>query len=134
MRTLLPTMTYSPSGDQARVKASPSPLTSLRRLLVLTSQNLTVPSLLTLHNSSSLTGLKATFSMGAACPFSPVDWFTFGLSTFPGIRHGQTVVSRARPGKELMHIQTRSVLSAQPVAIQVPRGFQAMERMLEMYH
>lgn len=61
--TLFPTINVSPSGAQARVKASPRPRTSLKQFFVLTSQNFTVPSLLTLQSSASLTGLKATFSM-----------------------------------------------------------------------
>lgn len=82
-RTLFPTTKLSPSGAQASVKASPNPLTSLMMALVRTSQNLTVPSLPTEHSSSSLTGLKATFSTAAEWPLSSVDCRTLGLSTFP---------------------------------------------------
>lgn len=49
---------------------------------VLTSQNLTTPSELTLHNSASLTGLNATFSIPAEWPLSSVEYLTFGLSGF----------------------------------------------------
>lgn len=63
--TLFPTINVSPSGAQAKLNASPSPLTSLKQALVLTSQNLTTPSVLTLHSSASLVGLKATFSTDA---------------------------------------------------------------------
>lgn len=79
----MPTISDSPSGSQVRVKASPRPLTSLTQFLVRTSQNLTTPSLLTLHSSASLTGLKATFSMGAAWPLSSVEKRTLALSGFP---------------------------------------------------
>lgn len=81
--TLVPTIKDSPSGCHARVKASPSPLTSLTQALVRTSQNLTTPSLLTEQSSASLTGLNATFSMGAAWPFSSVEKRTLGFSGFP---------------------------------------------------
>jgi hypothetical protein len=64
--TLVPTIRESPSGCQAKVKVSPRPFTSLTQALVLTSQNLTTPSLLTEQSSASLTGLNATFSIGAA--------------------------------------------------------------------
>lgn len=64
--TLVPTIRDSPSGCHAKVKASPRPFTSLMQALVRTSQNLTTPSLLTEQSSASLTGLKATFSIGAA--------------------------------------------------------------------
>lgn len=79
----MPTIKDSPSGCHARVKASPSPLTSLTQALVRTSQNLTTPSLLTEQSSASLTGLNATFSIGAAWPFSSVEKRTLGFSGFP---------------------------------------------------
>ena len=55
------------------MKASPRPFTSLMQVLLRTSQNLTTPSLLTLQSSDSLTGLKATFSIGAPCPLRSVE-------------------------------------------------------------
>lgn len=106
--TLFPTITFSPSGCHARVIASPRPLTSFTQPLVRTSQNLTAPSRPTLHNSMSLTGLKATFSTPASWPLSSVEYRTFGRSGF----------------------QTRNDLSAAPVAIWVPNGFQSMDRIL----
>lgn len=81
--TFVPTISDSPSGCHARVKASPRPFTSLTQALVRTSQNLTTPSLLTEQSSASLTGLKATFSIGAAWPFSSVEKRTLGFSGFP---------------------------------------------------
>lgn len=82
-RTLLPTTRDSPSGAHARVNASPRPLISLMQVFDRTSQNFTTPSLLTLHNSASFTGLKATFSIGAEWPFKSVEKRTFGFSGFP---------------------------------------------------
>lgn len=58
------------------MNASPRPFTSLKHALVLTSQNLTTPSLLTLHSSASLVGLKATFSIEAEWPLSSVENLT----------------------------------------------------------
>lgn len=116
--TFVPTIRDSPSGCQARVKASPRPLTSLTQALVRTSQNLTTPSLLTEQSSASLTGLKATFSIGAAWPFSSVEKRTLGFSGFP-----RTLVNSqiGRPSRvRLVYSQTRSVLSAAPVAIRLP--------------
>lgn len=65
---------------------------------VLTSQNLTVPSLLTEHNSSSLTGLNPTFSTAPVWPLSSVDWRTLGLSTFPAtaVSHETRVIEMAQ--------------------------------------
>lgn len=83
MRTLFPTINDSPSGAHTKVKASPRPLTSLTQAFVLTSQNLTTPSSLTLHSSASLTGLKATFCIDAACPLSSVEKRAMGFSGFP---------------------------------------------------
>jgi hypothetical protein len=139
--TLLPTSTEEPSGAQARAWALPRPLTSLMQAFVLTSQNLTTPSLLTLQSSASLTGLKATFSIPARCPFSSVEKRTLGFSGFP-----KTYWSVDRPTSEPRgdptghHInaastwrnnsQTRSVLSEEPVATRLPSGFQAIERRL----
>lgn len=82
-QTLFPTISVCPSGAHASVKASPSPDTSLKQALVRTSQNLTTPSLLTLHSSASLVGLKATFSIGAAWPLSSVENLTCAFSGFP---------------------------------------------------
>src|SRR5689334_19670304 len=89
--TLFPTSTEEPSGAQARLWALPRPLTSLMHVLVLTSQNLTTPSLLTLQSSASLTGLKAIFSIPAKCPLSSVENRTLGFSGFPAARPGQLV-------------------------------------------
>ena len=75
-RTLFPTRSVSPSGAHTRLSASPSPLTSLKHALVRTSQNLTTPSLLTLHSSASLTGLNATFSTEVVWPFRSVENLT----------------------------------------------------------
>lgn len=94
-----------PSGAHARLKASPSPLTSLTQFLVLTSQNLTTPSSLTLQSSASLTGLNATFWMEALWPLSSVEKRTCAFSGF----------------------QTRRVLSDDPVATRFPRGLQAID-------
>lgn len=128
--TLVPTIRDSPSGCHAKVKASPSPFTSLMQALVRTSQNLTTPSLLTEQSSASLTGLKATFSIAAAWPLSSVEKRTFGFSGFPGklVSHQIRRTCRVR----LSHSQTRSVLSAAPVAIKLPWGFHAIERMLKI--
>lgn len=81
--TLFPTTSVCPSGAHASVNASPRPVTSLKHALVRTSQNLTTPSLLTLHSSASLVGLKATFSIGAAWPLSSVENLTCAFSGFP---------------------------------------------------
>lgn len=82
-RTLFPTIRLWPSGAQTRVNASPSPLISLTHVLVLTSQNLTTPSLLTEQSSASLTGLKAILSMGAEWPLSSVEKRMLFFSGFP---------------------------------------------------
>jgi len=82
-RTLLETSSETPSGSQAIELAVPRPLTSLTEAFVLTSQNLTTPSAPRLASSASLTGLNATFSTEAECPFSSVEKRTFGLSGFP---------------------------------------------------
>ena len=87
--TRFPTSSEEPSGAQARLWASPRPFTSLTHVLVLTSQSLTTPSLLTLQSSASLTGLKAIFSIPAECPLSSVEKRTFGLSGFPDTHAGQ---------------------------------------------
>lgn len=109
---------------------SPRPLISLIHILDRTSQNLTTPSLLTLHSSASFTGLKATFSMGAECPFKSVENRTFGFSGFPAQAESQ--LRRFTHLNECIncYVQTRRVLSEDPVATRVPRGFQAIERML----
>lgn len=107
-RTLFPTTSVSPEGLQARLNASPRPLISLMAAFVLTSQNFTTPSLLTLQSSASFTGLKATFSIPAVWPLSSVEYRTLGLSGF----------------------HTRRVLSTDPVAIRVPVGFHPIERIL----
>lgn len=106
--TLLPTIIDSPSGCHTSVNASPRPLISLTQVLALTSQTFRTPSLLKEHNSVSLTGLKATFSIGDSWPLSSVEYRIFGRSGF----------------------HTRSVLSVAPVAIRVPNGFQSMVRNL----
>lgn len=141
MRTLFPTINDSPSGAHTKVKASPRPLTSLTQAFVLTSQNLTTPSSLTLHSSASLTGLKATFCIDAACPLSSVEKRAMGFSGFPG-----WLSAAARPwyrriflfehesvqqgSSEYEYSQTRRVLSEAPVATRFPRGFHAMDRIL----
>lgn len=65
------------------MKVSPRPRTSLKQFLVLTSQNFTIPSPLTLQSSESLTGLKATFSIGAEWPLRSVEKRATGFSGFP---------------------------------------------------
>lgn len=127
----LPTRSVCPSGAHTRLSASPSPRTSLKHALVRTSQNLTTPSLLTLHNSASFVGLNATFSIEAEWPLSSVENLTCGFSGFPArcqMRlchfHGQTVAGT--------NSHTRSVLSADPVATSVPCGFHAIDRILHL--
>lgn len=107
--TLRPTIMTLPSAAHAIVKPSPPSCTVAVQVLLLTSQNLHVPSLLTDANSASFVGFQATRSIPPVCPLNSVLFFTCGFSGF--------------------HI--RSVRSAEPVAIRWPVGFQAMVRMLE---
>ena len=100
--------TMPPSGAQLRLSPSDPSWIVCRHALVLTSQNLHVPSIDTDASSASLVGFHATCSMAAACPRSSVLYLTSAFSGF----------------------HTRSVLSAEPVAISEPRGFQAMVRIL----
>lgn len=102
--TLFPTMSVCPSGAHASVNASPRPLTSLKHALVRTSQKRTVPSLLTLHSSASLVGLKATLSMGAVWPSRRVENLTCSFSGFPATRQS------ARPSVEDQGRRTHSQL------------------------
>ena len=106
--TFRPTMTTLPSAAHAIVSPSPPSCTVAVQVLLLTSQNLHVPSLLTDANSASLVGFQATRSIPPVCPLNSVLFFTCGFSGF--------------------HI--RSVRSAEPVAIRCPVGFQAMVRIL----
>ena len=101
-------MTTLPSAAHAIVNPSPPSCTVAVHALLLTSQNLHVPSLLTDASSASLVGFQATLSIPPVCPLSSVLFFTCGFSGF--------------------HI--RSVRSADPVAMRWPVGFQAMVRML----
>ena len=101
-------MTTLPSAAHAIVKPSPPSCTVAVHVLLLTSQNLHVPSLLTDANSASLVGFQATRSIPPVWPLNSVLFFTCGFSGF--------------------HI--RSVRSADPVAMRWPVGFQAMVRML----
>ena len=107
--TFLPTMTTLPSAAQLIVNPSPPSCTVSTQLLLLTSQNLHVPSLETDASSASLTGFHATRSMPPVWPRSSVLFLTCVFSGF----------------------QMRSVRSAEPVAMRWPVGFHAMERMLE---
>jgi len=106
--TFLPTTIVLPSADHERVKASPPTSKRLTHVLERTSQKRTVPSVEQLASSASRTGLKRTFSTGAECPRSSVEYLIAGRSGF--------------------HI--RSVRSAEPVAISWPVGFQANVRRL----
>lgn len=106
--TFRPTITALPSAAHAIVKPSPPNWTVAVHVLLLTSQNLHVPSLLTDASSASFVGFHATRSMPPVCPLNSVLFFTCGFSGF--------------------HI--RSVRSAEPVAMRWPVGFQAMVRML----
>lgn len=60
--TVLPTTTTLPSPAQAIVRPSPPSGTVAVHVLLFTSQNLQVPSLLTEASSASLVGFHATFS------------------------------------------------------------------------
>lgn len=106
--TFRPTITTLPSAAHAIVNPSPPSCTVAVHVLLLTSQNLHVPSLLTDANSASFVGFQATRSTPPVCPLNSVLFFTCGFSGF--------------------HI--RSVRSAEPVAIRWPVGFQAMVRIL----
>lgn len=90
--TLFPTTKVSPLGAHANVLASPRSLISLVQVFDLASQNRATPSLLRLHSSASLVGLKATFSIGPEWPLSSVEKRTFGFSGFPV----QTIVHELR--------------------------------------
>ena len=83
-------------------------LTVARQLRLRTSQNLAVPSCETEASSASRVGFQATRSTAPVCPRSSVLFLTLGLSGF----------------------QMRRVRSTEPVAMRVPRGDQAMVRML----
>lgn len=104
----LPAITRPPSGAQLKDKPSDPSGTVSRQFLFRTSQNLQVPSSETEASSASLTGFQATCSMAPAWPRSSVLYLTSAFSGF----------------------QTRSVLSAAPVAMRVPSGFQATVRIL----
>ena len=78
--------------------------------LLRTSQNLQVPSLETEANCASRLGFQAMRSMPPVWPRNSVLFLTCGLSGF----------------------HTRSVRSAEPVAIRDPVGFHAIDRMLEV--
>lgn len=106
--TFRPTMTTLPSAAQAIVNPSPPSCTVAVHVLLRTSQNRHVPSLLTDASSASFVGFHATRSIPPVCPRSSVLFFTCGFSGF----------------------QIRSVRSAEPVAIRWPVGFQAMVRIL----
>lgn len=106
--TFRPTITTLPSAAQAIVNPSPPNCTVAVHVLLRTSQNRHVPSLLTDANSASFVGFQATRSIPPVCPRSSVLFFTCGFSGF----------------------QIRSVRSADPVAIRWPVGFQAMVRIL----
>lgn len=93
--TFRPTMTTLPSAAHAIVNPSPPSCTVAVHVLLLTSQNLQVPSLLTDAISASFVGFQATRSIPPVCPLNSVLFFTCGFSGF--------------------HI--RSVRSAEPVAI-----------------
>ena len=82
------------------MKVSPRPRTSLKQFLVLTSQNFTVPSPLTLQSSESLTGLNATFSIGAEWPLRSVEKRAMGFSGFPN-HHIQLVSKGIYEGTEI---------------------------------
>ena len=71
-RTFKPTIKTLPSTLQARVKASPPTSSFVVHVLLLVSQNLTVPSLEQLASSNSLTGLKRTFSTACVWPFNSI--------------------------------------------------------------
>ena len=106
--TFRPTITTLPSAAHAIVNPSPPSCTVAVHVLLLTSQNLHVPSLLTDANSASFVGFHATRSIPPVCPLNSVLFFTCGFSGF--------------------HI--RNVRSAEPVAMRWPVGFQAMVRIL----
>ena len=101
-------MTTLPSAAQQRVQPSPPIWTVAMQVLLRTSQNLHVPSLDTDASSASLIGFHPTATIPPVCPRSSVLLPTLGLSGF----------------------HTRSVRSAEPVAIRAPDGFQAIERIL----
>lgn len=105
-----PTMTTLPSAAHAIVNPSPPSCTVAVHVLLLTSQNRHVPSLLTDASSASFVGFQATRSIPPVCPLSSVLFFTCGFSGF--------------------HI--RSVRSAEPVAMRWPVGFQAIVRMVRV--
>ena len=107
--TFRPTITTLPSAAHAIVKPSPPNCTVAVHVLLRTSQNLHVPSLLTDANSASFVGFHATRSIPPVCPRNSVLFFTCGFSGF----------------------QIRKVRSAEPVAMRWPVGFQAMVRILE---
>lgn len=106
--TFRPTMMTLPSAAQQSVQPSPPSETVAVQFLLRTSQNLQVPSLETDVSSASLIGFHPTATIPPVCPRNSVLLVTFGLSGF----------------------HTRSVRSAEPVAIRVPVGFHAIERML----
>lgn len=106
--TFRPTMTTLPSAAHAIVSPSPPSCTTAVQALFRTSQNLQVPSLETEANSASLVGFQATRSMPPPWPLRSVLFLTCGFSGF----------------------QMRKVRSAEPVAIKLPLGLQAMVRIL----
>lgn len=96
--TLVPTSSSLPSfGFQASVNPSPPIFTSPTLLLLLTSQNLTMPSGPQLASSASLNGCQATLSTTPPCDFSSVEFLTWFFSGFWYTRHSCQCLWRANP-------------------------------------
>ena len=74
-----------------------------------------------LQSSASLTGLKATFSIGARWPLRDVDCRTFGRSGFHLNKVSLNILHKTEA------TYTRNVRSA-AAATNVPSGFQAIDR------
>lgn len=110
-RTRRPATISFPSGVHTSVKGCSPTLTSPTLALVRTSQKRTMPSVPQLASSFSFTGWKATRSRltdaGTLGVRSSVEFLTLFFSGF----------------------QMRSVLSAAPVATNVPDAFHEMLRM-----
>jgi len=107
--TFLPATNSFPSGVHARVKGHSPTLTSPTLALDRMSQNLTMPSEVELASSFSLIGWKDTRSRAAVVlgVRNSVEFLAFVFSGF----------------------QMRSVLSAAPVAMNVPEAFHDSVRM-----
>ena len=106
--TFVPARSVLPSVLQLIVKGSPPTSSFATHVLLLVSQNRTVPSEEQLASSNSRTGLKRTFSTACPCPRSSV-WLR-GL-----VRSG---------------FHMRTVLSLAPVAIRLPDAFHEIVRWL----